>query len=83
MILVILIEKSGIVDNYGDIHMNVQTIPSVGSNNQTSSSSSVRLTITENTSRTIQPIKQRSNYELWDIQRNHWELQVKEESQIL
>ena len=44
--------------------MNVQTTPSVGSNNQASSSSLVRLTIAENSSITMLPLRQQSNYEL-------------------
>ena len=44
--------------------MNVQTIPSVGSNNQASSFSIVKLITTKNTSRTIQPLREQSNYEI-------------------
>ena len=58
-----LIEKSIIVENYDEIHMNVQTTPTIGSNNQVSSSSPIRLTTTENISRTMQPLRQQSNYE--------------------
>ena len=43
--------------------MNVQTIPSVGNNNQASSSSIARLTATENTSAMTQPLSHQSNYE--------------------
>ena len=63
--------------------MNVQTISSVRSNNQASSSSLAKLTTNENTSKTSQPLRQQSNYEILGYSEQSFRTFGNRESQIL